>query len=316
MAGGVQSTHPSAKSFTLSSSCSNANSRTSRLHGGAHRVQNAMIHLRLSDPGTFPLFPSVPPFPPSPPALPNPTPSDILCANAVASSKTSWVSSVISVFTSTVAPVGLASRCRLARSASSRALFTRASSFCVSSVTASPMLAPAFSRVYPGLELFACSALAAALALARATVSRTCCWNSGVLNLPPEPSLASFRSGSRGLLRFSRSFSPRSASVSVPSGPPMVNTKSGSRFLSARGSGPFFFVGFFFSFSFFSGSGSGSGSTFSPGVSRVVGVSTSASSSSASLGAVPVVDSQLAPSVSNPSSPNLSLHSLSADSWS
>mmetsp|Transcript_8936 Transcript_8936/g.40587 ORF Transcript_8936/g.40587 Transcript_8936/m.40587 type:complete len:310 (-) Transcript_8936:196-1125(-) len=309
MAGGVQSTHPSAKSFTLSSSCSNANSRTSRLHGGAHRVQNAMIHLRLSDPGTFPpLFPSFP-FP-SPPALPNPTPSDILCANAVASSKTSWVSSVISVFTSTVAPVGLASRCRLARSASSRALFTRASAFCVSSVTASPMLAPAFSRVYPGLELFACSALAAALALARATVSRTCCWNSGLLNLPPEPSLASFRSGSRGLLRFSRSFSPRSASVSVPSGPPMVNTKSGSRFLSARGSRPFFFVGFFFSFF----SGSGSGSTFSPGVSRVVGVSTSASSSA--LGAVSVVDSQLAPSVSNPSSPNLSLHSLSAVSWS
>ena len=222
---------------------------------------------------------------------------------------------MISVFTSTVAPVGLASRCRLARSASSRALFTRASAFCVSSVTASPMLAPAFSRVYPGLELFACSALAAALALARATVSRTCCWNSGLLNLPPEPSLASFRSGSRGLSRFSRSFSPRDASVSVPSGPPMVNTKSGSRFLSARGSGPFFFVGFFFSFSFFSGSGSGSiSSFFSPGVSRVVGVSTSASSSA--LGAVPVVDSQLAPSVSNPSSPNLSLHSLSAVSWS
>ena len=310
----MQSTHPSAKSFTLSSSCSNANSRTSRLHGGAHRVQNAMIHLRLSDPGTFPAFPSFTSPPPSPPALPNPTPSDILCANAVASSKTSWVSSVISVFTSTVAPVGLASRCHLARSASSRAFFTRASSFCVSSVTASPMLAPAFSRVYPGLELFACSALAAALALARATVSRMCCWNSGLLNLPPEPSLASFRLGSRGLSRFSRSFSPRDASVSVPSGPPMVNTKSGSPFLSAKGSRPFF-VGFFFSFSFFSGSGSGSiSSFFSPGVSRVVGVSTSASSSA--LGAVPVVDSQLAPSVSNPSSPNLSLHSLSAVSWS
>ena len=95
-----------------------------------------------------------------------------------------------------------------------------------------------------------------------------------------------------------------------------MNTKSGSRFLSARGSGPFFFVGFFFSsFVSFSGFFSGSISTFfSPGVSRVVGVSSSSSSSA--LGAVPVVDSQLAPSVSNPSSPNLSLHSLSAVYWS
>ena len=84
--GGVQSTQPRAKSFTLSSRCNNANSRTSRLHGGAHRVQNAMIHLRLSDPGTFSASPSTPP---RPPALPSPTPSDILCASAVAASKVS-----------------------------------------------------------------------------------------------------------------------------------------------------------------------------------------------------------------------------------
>mmetsp|Transcript_12761 Transcript_12761/g.51293 ORF Transcript_12761/g.51293 Transcript_12761/m.51293 type:complete len:291 (-) Transcript_12761:558-1430(-) len=247
--GGVQSTQPRAKSFTLSSRCNNANSRTSRLHGGAHRVQNAMIHLRLSDPGTFSASPSTPP---RPPALPSPTPSDILCASAVAASKVSSRSTAISVLTSIVAPLGFAARWLFALSASSLAFFIRASSFCVRSVTASPMLAPVFSRVYPGLELFAAAAFAAAfaaaLALARATVSSMCCWNSGLLNLPPESS-ASLYSGSRGLLRFSRPPSPSSAVSS--SRPPMVNTKSGLRRASARGSGPLLLIlGFLSSFAF------------------------------------------------------------------
>ena len=102
---GVQSTQPRAKSRMVGFDPKSANSRTRRLHGGAHRVQKATSHLRLSTPSIaflffvfaffFPSSPSllfeVPPTPPtptppprllaavavspSPPDLSSPTPS-------------------------------------------------------------------------------------------------------------------------------------------------------------------------------------------------------------------------------------------------